>query len=55
MRFKVGEEKIKKAWKYILIALLAVVIVCNMVAAFLLSRFLQPGIHSFAGYTRLDF
>lgn len=45
----------KKAWKYILIVLLAVVIAFNMVAAFLFTRFFQPGIHSFAGYTRLDF
>lgn len=45
----------QKALKYIFPVILALVIICNIIAAVCFSNFLRQGVHSFAGYTRLDF
>ncbi|MBQ8579456.1 MAG: hypothetical protein IJ448_02030 [Oscillospiraceae bacterium] len=45
----------KKRWNYILLALLALTIVAGVTTIIAFVNFLKPGVHSFAGYTQLDF
>lgn len=45
----------KKACQYALTAMLIVVIVGVIVSTVCFLNFMKPGVHSFAGYTRLDF
>lgn len=41
--------------RYIILALLVIVIAASIITAINFSNFLKPGVHRFAGYTRLDF
>ncbi len=45
----------KKIVQYALITILVIAIIGGIVTAVCIRNFLTPGVHSFAGYTRLDF
>ncbi len=45
----------KKYGLYILAAVLVIVMIVGIIAAVCFFDFLKPGVHSFGGYTRLDF